>query len=233
MSYQKISDREAFVKQKLGNRSDLDDRIRTWLRDSYLEFSSAYPFDELLSTSDTLTAGGTDVYNYPSGVRALRSLSLIDSNKQSILMERRNIRYIDSYSTTARSRPSMYATWVIQNPGSITRFITVRPIPDRAYTLRWRTWLSAVIAPQIEATELQIPDDWLEIVDYGATLRGFSELLEHDRAQAIRDLLFGFIDPTSGKRQPGLIASRMTNMQAEYAAGVFQVGELARQYGFR
>lgn len=231
MAYQKISDREAFVKEKLGNRSDLDGRIRTWLRDSYLEFAFAYPFDELLSTTETSTTAGTDTYDYPVGVRGLRALTLIDSNKQGIPLERRNIRYLDGLSAVAKGRPWVYAPWVVQGVGSITRFITLRNVPDKSYTLRWRTWLSAVIGGDIKTTDLHVPDDWLEIVDYGAALRGFSELLEHDRAQAIRDLLYGFIDPTSGKKQPGLIASRMTTMQAEYAAGIFPVGELSQKYG--
>ena len=230
MAYQTISNREAGVKEKLGKRTDIDARIITWLRDAYLELGMAYPFDELLSSATTSTVAGTDEYNYPTGVRAIRRLSIIDNN-QSILLDRKSIGYIDDFSTIAESRPSYYATWVTQGADEITRFVKLRTIPDKVYTLKWRTWLSPTINGTVENTKLQMPLDWLEILDYAAAMRGFGDLLEHDRANALRDMLYGFIDQTTNRRQPGLIASRMTTMQAEYAAGSFPIGEMSRKYG--
>jgi len=230
MAFQKITDRAEGVKQKLGNRSDLAARIYLWLRDAYIELAMAYPFDELLSTVDVSTVGGTNetgTYTYPTGVRAIRSLALIDtSSKQSTTLERKNIRIIDNFNTATLSKPAIYCTWVLQTPAFV-RQVFLRPLPDKVYTLRWRVWMKPTINATVENTELAVSDDWLEIVDYCAALRGFTELLEHDRATAIRDLLYGFIDPRSGKRQPGLIASRMTGMQAEYEAGELPFGDLS------
>jgi len=230
MAFQKITDRADGVKQKLGNRSDLTTRIYLWLRDAYIELAMAYPFDELLSTYDGVTIGGTSetgTYTYPTGTRAIRSLAIIDtSTKQSTTLARKNIREIDNYSTTTKTKPSIYCTWVLQTP-SFVRQVLIRPLADKVYTMRWRIWLLPTISGTVQNTELAVSDDWLEIVDYCAALRGFTELLEHDRATAIRDLLYGFIDPRSGKRQPGLIASRMTGMQAEYEAGELPFGDLS------
>ena len=242
MAFETITNHVAAVRQKLGNRTDIDTRIENWLRDAYRELAYAYPFDELYDSKDTSTIGPvgstvTSRYDYPTSigvnnaeVRGLRSLAIIDSSNVSILLERRSIRYIDEYSTTVPSRPSIYATWAEQTATGVTRFVELRPVPNTVYTLRWRLWLLPIIAGTIGDTILRVPFDWLEIIDYAAALRGFSELLEHDRANAIRDLLYGFIDPTNGRRQPGLITSRMTNMQAEYAAGIISTGPLAQRY---
>lgn len=241
MAFQQISDRLASVQTKLGNRSDLDLRIYNWLRDAYIEMAYAYSFDELQDSEDQSSVDGTSKYNYPSSVgvnnaevRAIESLALIDTNGQSILLDRKSIRIIDEYSTEVESRPSIYATWNEQTATGVQRFIELRPVPDSSdYTLRWRVWLEPIIESTVQNTYLRCPLDWLEIIDYGASIRGFTELLEHDRANATRDLLYGFIDPTSGRRQPGLIASRMTRRQAEYRAGLIPRGNLANQYGHR
>ncbi len=239
MAFQQISDRSPFVQKKLGNRSDLvsgvPSRIDIWLRDAYLELTYAYPFDELLSKTDvtTVITVPTDTYSYPSGVRALRGVSGIDTSvtpNQSFVIERKNIRYLDTFTPT-QARPSMYATYPLQvvgPPPSITRQIVLRPVPDKVYTIRLRTWILPTIAGTVSATFLQMPDDWLEILDYSAALRGHTELLETDKAQSVQQLLYGYIDPRSGKHQPGMIAARMTSMQAEYEAGEMPLGELSR-----
>jgi hypothetical protein len=67
----------------------------------------------------------------------------------------------------------------------------------------------------IGATELLVPDDWLEVVDLGAMMRGHISLGERDKAQEIQQLLFGFTVPTSGKFTPGLMATMYNRRQAE------------------
>ncbi len=203
-------------------------RVDVWLRDAYLELAFAYPFDELLTTVDVSTVVGTAIYNYPAGVRAIRSLALLNTTtNQATPLDRKNIREIDTYNTTTQSVPQIYATWVVQGPPFV-RHIVLRGVPNLVYTIRWRAWLAPVINATVSLTSLQMPDDWLEILDYSAAIRGFTELLEPDKATAIFNLIHGYTDPRTGKYQPGLIAMRMTTMQAEYAAGAFPLGELSQ-----
>jgi hypothetical protein len=70
----------------------------------------------------------------------------------------------------------------------------------------------------IGATEIQVPDDWLEIVDLGAILRGHISLLERDKAAEVQQLLFGLTIPTTGKMVPGLIAVMWNRRQAQAPA---------------
>jgi hypothetical protein len=62
---------------------------------------------------------------------------------------------------------------------------------------------------------LLVPDDWLEIIDLGAILRGHISLIERDKAQEIQQLLFGYTAQSTGKLVPGLIAINWTRQQAQ------------------
>jgi hypothetical protein len=63
------------------------------------------------------------------------------------------------------------------------------------------------------ATRLLVGDDWLEIVELGAQLRGHINLGEPDKANSIQQLLFGFTQPQTGKQIPGLIAQALNRRQ--------------------
>jgi hypothetical protein len=78
-----------------------------------------------------------------------------------------------------------------------------------------------------------MPDDWLEILDYSAAMRGLTELIEPDKAAALYNLLFGprgenTIDPKTGRPKFGLIAQRMTAMEAEYTDAFYGLPPLVR-----
>ncbi len=237
MAFQQISDRTTHVREKLGKRTDIDTRINLWLGDAYLELGMGFSFEELLSTVDTPTTAGEvegtdDIYDYPSNTRAIKALTLIRSNDSRQPLIRRSIRLIERYSASTPGPPSIYAPYSVQAATTTTRLIIVRPIPDIVYTpgIRWRIWLKPVLDGTIADTYLRMPDDWLEILDYSAALRGFTELLEHERAAAIFALLNGAEDPRTGKRQPGLIAKRMTAMQAEVGEEEYAIRPRIRKY---
>jgi hypothetical protein len=91
--------------------------------------------------------------------------------------------------------------------------IIVRPIPDRTYNVVYDYWQLPQISSPVSATPLLVPDDWLEIVDLGALMRGFRGLLERDKARELQELLYGYKTP-SGKQVPGYITYRQTQQQA-------------------
>ena len=215
LTFQTIDDRRPYVVSKLGNRTDIDASINQWLGDAYLELGNNYPFEELLTTEETSTVVGTGQYNYPDNVRAIRHLSIIDSDDFKTPLVRRNQRFLDRYNTVHEGRPIVYSSYTDRTsavPPVINRIILVRPVPDEVYTIEWRAWLKPVLASPVENTILYLPDDWLEILDYAASLRGFTSLQAPNRAAEIHALLFGVDNPRTGKREPGLITQRMTAM---------------------
>lgn len=225
--FQKISARTALVRTKLGERTDIDTKINQWIRDAYIELAMAISFEELLTSSDVSTTTGEvlgvdDIYNYPANARAIKSIHIVRTDGSAYELRRKNVKYLDKYNTSTTGPPSIYAPWSSQGATPLTTFvrqIIVRPMPDTVvYTLRWRFWRLPIIESTLADTVLQVPLDWLEIIDYAAAMRGFSDLIEYDKAAAIQMLLYGGFDPATGRKMPGLIKQKMTGMVAESEA---------------
>jgi hypothetical protein len=214
----------------LGNRSDLTTRIYNWIWDSYLELGMSLPFEglekTLSATSTPLTptiVAGTDNYAYPTGVRAVKIITMLLTTGTSRL-RRKNLEDIEDFSTAAADygQPSIYSPF--ENK------IWLRAVPDVVYSWRWRVWMAPTQGATVDATILLVPDDWLEVVDWGAAMRGFVELLEPDKSANIRMLLFGSDDPRTGHHVPGLIEKKMTRAQAEVESREFGFKPKVRSY---
>jgi len=226
-----IADRTTRVMLMLGNRSDLvtsptpaaGDRIVGWVQDAYTEIAMGYPFEELEDSIPDQFVTSIDTYNYPTAVRAVKTLTGVKSDGTTWPIWKRDIRVIDRYSSTTNvGPPSIYAPFKKQ--------IIVRPVPDTVYDFIWRVWLKPSFADDIVSTELLVPDDWLEIIDYAAALRGHTELLERDKAAEINRLLFGGFNPGTGKPMPGLIRQKMLLFTAESVAAEYPIQPRVRRY---
>lgn len=227
MAFQTIADRitPTFMKS-IGNRTDITDSVNEWFRDSYLEFAMGYPFEELEDTLLLITSPGIGEYDYDPTMRAIKTVSLnlnptgdftTDSWRR---LWRRNIRNIDRYAS-GQTAPAVYCSYARQ--------VVIRPLPDQGYPWRWRVWLKPQIETDIVSTELKVPDDWLEIIDYGAKMRAFADQLERDKANEIRILLYG--DPKK-KDAPGLIKQKMLLKQAEAEDDNYPIAPRVRRYSY-
>lgn len=229
-----IDERVERVKMMLGNRHDLELRIIGWLRDAYIELGMAYKFSELEDTYNMPTVIGTDTYDYPVTdpafgsrltsyeTRAIKNLTIKDSTGFPRPLYPKAIRTIDRYQTITRAAPSVYSSY--------GRQIVIRSVPNAIYTLVWRIWVKPLIEDNVGATIVLLPDDWLEILDYSAALRGHTELLERDKAQEVFGILHGAEDPRSGRRVPGLIDQRLTQRQAESENEEYALAPRIRRY---
>jgi hypothetical protein len=215
-----IADRAARVVLMLGNRSDIASRANEWVRDSYIELGMGYDFEELEETHNTSIDGNNeeDTYVYPTvsvsinnwEVRAIKALTLHNNNNnnQVIPLVKKDIRWIDKLPPTTGT-PAIFCSYKDS--------VILRPVPDGDWVLRWRVWLK----PRIESgnnmhtTNILLPDDWMEILDWSAALRGHTELLERDKAAEVMQLLFGAEDQRLGRKVPGLIKQRLLRKHAE------------------
>jgi hypothetical protein len=198
----------------LGGRTDLSARVIQWLADGYLELGWNYPFETLEDTIvDTTSAGvGSGEMLFPDPARGIMSITLRRPDGITIPLKFKDVPWINRYPTGPGfcSVPAVYATHNTK--------ILLRPEPDASYDLLEEVWLKPVIAEPPEDTDLLIPDDWLEILDYLAAMRGHVELLERDKANEIHALLYGYRDLETKQKTPGLIHSRMLRRQAQAPA---------------
>lgn len=214
-----INDRVATVRLNLGNRTDLDTRIKRWLADAYLDLGSNYPFEELEDTISDMLVPTIAEYPYAAQVRAVKNLSITLSNGDTRTLFKRHITNVRRYSSTAPGDPSIWAPF--------KRVAHLRPVPRLSHTLTWDVWVKPEIAAVVEDTQILLPDDWLEVLDLAATLRGHISLLERDKAGEIRMLLFG--DPLK-LDQPGLIARKLRQKAAENVAEDYAIRPRIRRY---
>jgi|SRR5215831_1502338 len=223
-----IADRLPIVRGLLGGREDKDTEIANWIANSYQSLGSSLPFETLEDTANPTTVAGTDNYPYPPTARGIKSIviGIPAANPQTFPpLIKKNVQLLDRYGPQ-RGTPSLWAPFGAN--------YLVRQVPNDNYPLIVRFW----IRPQIQflvgttnadpATPLFVPDDWLEILDYSAQLRGYMDLQEFDKAQVIRTLLYG--DPANIKRVPGLIKANLRRIQAEQDTNQYGLRPRIRRY---
>lgn len=221
-----IGDSVATVTLNLGNRSDLAARVSQWLAYAYIDLGMSYPFEELEDSVDDAFQPGIDVYDYPATARAIKTLSMSFGAGLIQPIKRKDIKVIRRYTTTQQGGPpTIYGTRAKQ--------ILVRPIPNQSFPFIWDVWnLPAVdqtSTSSINASPVLLPLDWVEIMQYMATLRGHIALLERDKASEIHQLLYG--DPTD-QTQPGLIKTKLLIHSAESYDSDFAIRPKNRAYSF-
>lgn len=220
-----IGDSVATVQLNLGNRSDLASRISQWLAYAYIDLGMSYPFEELEDSVDDFFLPNIDVYDYPVTARAIKTISLTLAQNSQQPVKRKDIKVVRRYNTTSQTGPpAIYGTRAKQ--------ILVRPVPNQQIPFIWDVWnLPAVDQTDtgtINASTVLLPLDWIEIMQYMATLRGHIALLERDKAAEIHTLLYG--DPTDNT-QPGLIKTKLLIHSAESYDSDFAIRPKNRAYG--
>jgi hypothetical protein len=224
-----IAGRESRVVAMLGGRNDVLSRVDNWIRDAYIDLGMSYAFEELEATTSTSVDGANqnNTYDYPTytdgnnnnwNVRAVKALTMLESNNannnQVLPLVKKPIQWLDRYPTSVGA-PTIFCPY--------KRQVILHPNPSNTYDgwiLRWRVWLKPRIALDgnnntDNNTEILLPDDWMEILDYSSALRGHTELLERDKAGEILQLLHGSEDPRKGRRIVGLIEQKLLQRQAE------------------
>lgn len=234
-----IADRVARVTAMLGGRTDIASRVENWIRDAYVDLGASYDFEELEQTHNTDVTSGNNEYAYPTlflnnnteqwEVRAIKTLTLRgNGNNRVVPLTRRHITWLDRFPPQ-NGDPAIYCPY--------HNNVVIFPTPASDWILRWRVWLKPRIVQTdsnnnifMNSTPLMMPDDWLEILDYAAAMRGHTELLERDKAAEVMQLLFGAADPRTGRRVPGLIDQKMLKRHAESNQNDYGMRPIKRGY---
>lgn len=222
-----FSDRVAGISAELGNRADLTavvapagfSRIIGWIRDSYINLCMSYQFETLENSANAQLVKGQNSIPYPPDARMIQALTLYGSNGTVIQPDYKDLKYFRMFNQQGQGPPSV---WTTQNDQ-----ILFAPTADNTYNviidylqLPQIIANNTVVDPSqstqdISSTPILLPYDWLEILDYGAKMRGHASLLEREKAQELQQLLFGYTIPLTNKFVPGLIGQIMTRREAQ------------------
>jgi hypothetical protein len=225
-----IANLEAETILKLENRTSETASVDRWLRDALIELTGnpdlrdSFSELEVLGAITNLTGGtvATAVQEYPeSQFIALSSdynIKTLDFMIWTDYPTNNNRKQLNPshYQETDKfnSYPSLPTEWY-----RFGNTIGFDPPPNKNYQVQARImrrhpitdYFNAVGA--LNSTVILMPNEWFEILEWSAAMRGFMELLEFEKASEIRTLLWG--DPEHPVNMPGLIAAVKTKRRQE------------------
>lgn len=224
-----FADLEPEIIRKLENRTTDASDVDRWLRDSLVEiagnpdYRDSFPELEIRGPLFNLTGGPITiaVQEYPEAlllpptdfnIKTLEIFIWTDfpTNQQRKALNPTVYQDADKF----QSGPSLPTQWY--------RFgtdIGFDPAPNQNYQVQASVMRRHPITDyfntlgQLRSTTLLLPNEWFEVLEWAAAMRGFMELLNFERAGEVRTLLWG--DPEHPNDNPGLIASVKTKRRSE------------------
>ena len=232
-----INDLTQNVVGKLRGRSDLRARIPVWIQNVVKDFTQSYPFEELsLSCPVTQFVPGTSRYKIPYflgtevNTRFTRILSWIvyytsdltqvrvspiqglgvgttvvgslsSSGISGFNMKGRAFPVVDQLSTI-KGIPTLYA-----QQGQV---LVVGNNPDQAYVTKLTVQKEHPFLSTLGDSQIYMPDDWRELIEYAAAMRGCDEIGMNDVGNIYYRRLYG--DPKQ-QGDLGLLQARVSQQQ--------------------
>lgn len=187
-----LNDIASYVAVDILNRNDLLPYAVGVAKRVYNMVCGKVPFDALRVTSDELSlTEGTAVYSLSSltpklaGIISIR-LSISSTNTRRLW--RKDTRLYDALGSQRPGIPSSYARF----GGNIE----INPVPNSStYTYRIRYWSYPTIASDVAETELVIPEEWDELLEWETLYRIYNGHLKRP------DLAMQLVMPSPMPRQ--------------------------------
>jgi hypothetical protein len=205
-----IQDLENEVLIRCENRTTDTARADVWIRDALLEISGNpdyrddFPELELFGPIQQLTPKVQE-YDEKMFVNTGDVPIVADDILIWVDYPANNVRRkldVSHYQKTDRFTPifSLPTEWY-RHSGNIG----FNPVPDKAYQVQERmVRMHPINDNQLSQTTILLPRDWNEVLVWLAVYRGFSELMEYEKASKVITMLHG--DPKDPS-QPGLFYS--------------------------
>jgi hypothetical protein len=210
------------VWEKLSQRADVLTLGTQWVADAVIELSRSYPFEDLQDTGPVVQMAANQ-YQYPlatfiNPTDVIASSNLVPSfymfyntpnpgvpgYNPGIGLTYKSIDSLELMFSTPGT-PAYWSRW--QNN------IYIAPAPTNAYYCYMRYQKQHPFSkPALANDVIMLPDEWREIVEYAAAMRGAGNLRMLDYAQQYKQILFG--DPKK-PGDVGLIAARVSQMESD------------------
>jgi len=207
------------VWEKLSNRTDVKPQ---WIADAVIELSRSYPFDDLQDTGPTVQMLA-NVYSYPIQF----FLNPADVIANANLIPSFYMYYLNPTAIPGGYNPGIGLSYksidslelMFSTPGTPAYFARfqnrywIAPQPNQNYFAYLRYQKQHPFSKPAALTDvIMLPDEWREIVEYSAALRGAGNLRMLDYATSYKTTLFG--DPKKPS-DVGLIAARVSQMESD------------------
>jgi len=172
------------VKKRLGNRTDIDDRLNIWINDAYFELlmEPEFTFYELDTLDTIVTVANQRVYDL-STIAGLWFILMIRDETNSREVKKTSVKYLDRIARSI-GQPNRYARFADT--------LELDPTPDDAYTLtiRFRYRPNQLVSGAYPL----INREWDEVLVVLATIKGYEALEQPEKASAARNLLYPLLD---------------------------------------
>lgn len=211
------------VWEKLSKRQDLNPQ---WIADACLELSQNFPFQGLQRTTTTPVQMTANVASYPFS-------TWVNSGDIPAFGTTANPKLIPSFYMfynvpivgVPGYNPGTGLTYktidalelMFSTPGAPaywTRYqnkVFIAPLPQNTYYSYMRYQIQHPFSnPPVLTDTILLDDDWREIIEYSAALRGAGNLRMLDYQISYHNILFG--DPKK-KGDPGLVNARVSMME--------------------
>jgi len=216
------------VAAKLSNRGDVLTLGAQWIADTVLEYSQSYPFTGLQRTTTTPVQMTTGQFQYPFSTWVNAGDIPTPQNQYNS-----NPKLIPSFfmfynvplAGVPQYNPGIGLTYksidslelMFSTPGTPAYWsryqnqVFIAPQPINTYYSYMRYQIQHPFSqPAALSDIILLDDDWRELIEYGAALRGAGNLRMLDYASAYRNTLFG--DPKK-KGDVGLLTARVSQME--------------------
>lgn len=184
------------------------------LNRAYWELLDKFPFREKEVSATFATVDGTILYSMPSPFEALRQLSIENPDTfEHTYLRKWSIReYEENYNSheDARGYPTNYV-----REGCAVR---LWPTPDDAYTITIK-YLTVLADLSDDNDSPGIPQQWHEIILYGALWRGYVRFGDYVRSKATQGMwanMIAGIKPTEAKEEVDTHYSGLQAILPEY-----------------
>ena len=223
-----VSDLVPNVVEKLANRSDIVTKVPKWIKDTVLELTDSYPFEELRTTGPfrNLTVGqaeySIDYFTNPADTNYTEVVTFFIQITSSTTSSSApiSVGYELEYRTPPVVEPMTFINGTPVYWSQHGNNILIGFNPSISYPVRMkyqRRHPFSTFEKDLPNDVIMMPDNWREIIEYAAAERGAINEIMLDYATTYHQLIFG--DPeferqgVAGKGQPGLIHRRISQRE--------------------
>lgn len=239
-----IADLVPGVIKKLRGRDDVADDIPGYVKSALLDITQNYEFEELRVTGPITNfiqnlaeypkSGNSCPFIYPGHLSitfvvswycwyssTIQAPGSNTNNNLGLEMKGRTIRVVEPMSKIS-GQPMMYAT--------IGNRIVVGYMPNIAYATQMRYQREHPFYPnnQLASSDVFIPLDWIEIIEYAAAEKACDNLGMNEIGTLYHQKLYGAPQSRRGPAQPGLITERMSQQSRNTAFNEKQLRPIVR-----
>lgn len=173
---------------ELGGRTDFQDQMfDIWINDAYIDLASSLELDELKGSILLPIIAGQPLYNLPRIIRAIRNLSIVDTQNygtlggrkisKSNLDEYRKLRELDEEPTKYFRERGVLVLW---------------PTPKNARDLALDFWIRP--EPLVDDNHYPIlPPEYHEVIVRNARAKAHSDLREFDKSAITNNEMIGLV----------------------------------------